>query len=103
MKTAADQVATAIERTELIEELQKPKAVLEQNVQARTWDLEIANERLKQVPSRLIAAREEERKRLAAELHDSIGQTLAALKYGTETVLALRDREIHKAPDCIAC
>ena len=92
MKTVADQVATAMERMELVQELQKSQALLEQKVRERTRELEIANKGLQQVPAKLIAAQEEERKRLAAELHDSIGQTLAALKYGIETVVALRDR-----------
>jgi signal transduction histidine kinase len=34
---------------------------------------------------------EDERKRIAGELHDSVGQTLAALKYGIETVLVKKD------------
>ncbi len=44
-------------------------------------------EQLRAFPSRLIAAQEEERKRIAGELHDSIGQTLVALKYWVETIL----------------
>ncbi|MGC8495199.1 MAG: sensor histidine kinase, partial [Syntrophobacteraceae bacterium] len=36
-------------------------------------------------------AQEEERKRLASELHDSIGQTLAALKFWVEIILKHKD------------
>ena len=46
-----------------------------------------AFKKLQEIPSMLIAAQEEERKRLASELHDSIGQTLAALKFHIEFVL----------------
>ncbi|MDR3553941.1 MAG: PAS domain S-box protein [Syntrophobacteraceae bacterium] len=46
-----------------------------------------AERRLREIPSMLIEAQEEERKRLAAELHDSIGQTLAALKFRLEFIL----------------
>jgi PAS domain S-box-containing protein len=60
-------------------------------VQERTAALENANKELRQVPSKLIAVQEEERKRLASELHDSIGQTLAALKYWVEMVLNEKD------------
>jgi signal transduction histidine kinase len=44
------------------------------------------------IPSRLIAAQEKERKRIGGELHDSIGQTLAALKYWVEMILLERDQ-----------
>jgi len=53
--------------------------------------LEKANQELRQIPSKLIAVLEEERKRLASELHDSIGQTLAAMKFQIEMVLKLKD------------
>lgn len=92
MKTVADQVATAMERMRLIKELQRSRDELELRVRERTAELSRANEELRGVPSRLIAAQEEERKRLAGELHDSIGQTLAALKFGVETVLSRRDK-----------
>lgn len=61
---------------------------LERRVLERTAELEQANRELRAFRLRLIAAQEEERKRIAAELHDSIGQTLAALKFGVETVLS---------------
>ena len=46
-----------------------------------------SRDELAQVPARLLAAQEEDRKRLAGELHDSIGQILAALKFRIEHVL----------------
>ena len=46
-----------------------------------------AERRLREIPSMLIGAQEEERRRLASELHDSIGQTLAALKFRIEFIL----------------
>ncbi len=92
MKTVADQVAIAMERISLVKKLQTSQDELELRIQKRTMELTRANEELRQVPSRLISAQEEERKRLAAELHDSIGQTLAALKFGVEAVLSLRNQ-----------
>ncbi|MGC8493384.1 MAG: PAS domain-containing sensor histidine kinase [Syntrophobacteraceae bacterium] len=47
----------------------------------------LAEKRLREIPSMLLEAQEEERKRLASELHDSIGQTLAALKFRLEFIL----------------
>ncbi len=48
-----------------------------------------SRDELAQVPARLMASQEEDRKRLAGELHDSIGQTLAALKFRIEHVIAV--------------
>ncbi|MGO9312865.1 MAG: PAS domain S-box protein [Syntrophobacteraceae bacterium] len=73
------------------EALQKAHDELELRVKERTAALERANEELHQIPSKLIAVQEEERKRLASELHDSIGQTLAAVKFWVEMALKLRD------------
>jgi len=73
------------------EALGKAHDELERRVEERTAELGKANEELRQIPSKLIAVLEEERKRLASELHDSIGQTLAAMKFRIEMVLKLRD------------
>jgi PAS domain S-box-containing protein len=73
------------------EVLRKAHDELDLRVQERTAELGKANEELRQIPSKLIAVLEEERKRLASELHDSIGQTLAAMKFRIEMVLKLRD------------
>jgi PAS domain S-box-containing protein len=73
------------------EELRESRDALDLRVQERTAELEKANEQLRQIPSKLISVQEEERKRLASDLHDSIGQTLAAVKFWVEMVLKLRD------------
>lgn len=73
-------------------EIRKARDELELRVKERTAELESANEKLRAVPSRLIQVQEEERKRLASELHDSIGQTLAAIKFNIELVLVARNR-----------
>ena len=76
---------------QMAEELRKSRDELESRVQERTAELEKANEELRQIPSKLIAAQEEERRKLASELHDSIGQSFAAVKYWIEMALKLRD------------
>jgi PAS domain S-box-containing protein len=76
-------------RTEV--ELQRAHDELELRVKERTAALEKANEQLRQIPSKFISVQEEERKRLASELHDSIGQTLAAVKFWVEMALKLKD------------
>jgi PAS domain S-box-containing protein len=80
------------DRKQMEEELFKSRHELELRVRERTADLERANDQLQSIPSKLIAAQEDERRRIAGELHDSVGQTLAAIKYGIETVLVNRDR-----------
>ena len=42
---------------------------------------------LRMLSSRLLTAQEDERKRIARELHDSIGQSLSAVKFGVENSL----------------
>lgn len=69
-------------------ELRRSRDELEQRVRERTADLESANEKLRLMPSRLIEAQEKERQRLSMELHDSVGQTIAALKFRIEHVIA---------------
>jgi len=69
------------------EDLRRSHDELEMRVQERTAALGRANEELRELPSKLIAVQEEERRRLASELHDSTGQTLAAIKFWIETIL----------------
>jgi len=52
---------------------------LEQRVQERTVQLTIANDSLRDLSARLLQIRDEEHRRIARDLHDSVGQVLAAL------------------------
>jgi signal transduction histidine kinase len=61
------------------EELRKAHNDLERKVSERTADLNTANESLRDLSSRLQRMRDEERRQIARELHDSAGQLLAAL------------------------
>ncbi len=54
-------------------------------------------ERLRFLSSQLLTARENERKRIAQELHDSIGQSLTAIKFGLENSLDERARHTAEA------
>jgi signal transduction histidine kinase len=52
---------------------------LEERVRQRTVQLDIANQGLRELTARLMQLQDDERRRIARELHDSVGQTLAAL------------------------
>ncbi|NIS79955.1 MAG: Two-component sensor histidine kinase, partial [Anaerolineales bacterium] len=47
---------------------------------------------LRHLSSQLLTAQENERKRIALELHDGIGQSLSALKFGVENSLKEVDK-----------
>jgi len=59
--------------------LSEARDQLEKRVQERTAELERANENLRDLSARLLHLQDEERRRLARELHDSVGQILAAI------------------------
>jgi PAS domain S-box-containing protein len=61
---------------------------LEKRVQERTAELKTANQDLRELSSRLLKVQDDERRRLARELHDSVGQILAALSMNISVVQA---------------
>jgi len=61
------------------ETLRRTHEDLEGRVQERTAELAKANEELGDLTARLLHLQDEERRRIARELHDSVGQSLAAL------------------------
>ena len=69
------------------EELRRSRDKLEMRVQERTTELEKANKRLKELSSRRLSVQEEERKRIAGEIHDSLGSCLSGIKFKVEDVL----------------
>ncbi len=101
LEGAAMQLGTAIERVRAEEALQKSHRELEQRVQDRTAELvsaiELLNieieerkynekklleqqDKLRSLSSELLLTEERERRHIATELHDRIGQTLAVAK-----------------------
>jgi PAS domain S-box-containing protein len=67
------------DRVKAQEALAEAHRELEERVEKRTAELTAARDSLRELSARLLQVRDEERRRIARELHDSIGQLLAAL------------------------
>jgi hypothetical protein len=67
------------------EQLRSAQAELERKVQERTAELSMANENLRELSGHLQQLRDDERKQIARELHDSVGQLLAGLSMNIAT------------------
>lgn len=75
-------------------EIGKISTNLQNKIQEHSKDrktLQLTEERLLSLSSKLINAQEKERKRIAAELHDGIGQSISAIKFNLESMLAEND------------
>jgi signal transduction histidine kinase len=68
------------------EELRRLKADLESKVEERTAELKSATESLRELSGRLQQMSDDERRRIARELHDGVGQLLAALSMNNAVV-----------------
>ncbi len=66
--------------------LRQAHEALEIRVQERTAELSAANHSLRILSSRLMQVQEEERSRLARDLHDEVGQLLTALKIDLQDI-----------------
>ncbi|MEW6439953.1 MAG: PAS domain S-box protein [bacterium] len=69
------------------EELCRSRDELEVRVRERTAELGKVNEELRHLSAQLLTSLENERRFLAKEIHDSIGQILAAVKFRVELAL----------------
>ena len=76
----AERLGKISERNRAEEMLQKAHDELERRVEERTAEL-------RRLSSQILEVQESERKRIAMELHDSVGQFLAATKFGVNDAL----------------
>ena len=83
LRAEAENIAIALEAA---------RKELEQRVQERTAELQLANDELHELSSRLQQIQDEERRRIARGLHDSAGQLLAAVAMN----IAVVKTEVHK-------
>ena len=93
MEWAALELGTAIQRVQAREALQRAYSELEHRVEERTAEIVRAGEKLRRseeelrlLSSQLLTAQETERRRIAGELHDGLGQTFSAIKFKLEEV-----------------
>jgi PAS domain S-box-containing protein len=99
----------ATDRTRYELELLLSRRELQQEVLTRTADLETeiaerkrAEDELRELTSRLLLMRDDERRRLARELHDSVGQMLAALSMNLALIEADADRLSPRASQALS-
>ena len=83
-------------------QLKLSQAELERKVQERTQELLTASEELRELSARILQAQDEERRRIARELHDSAGQLLAALGMEASNVASERDRLSSRAASSLS-
>jgi signal transduction histidine kinase len=94
-------VALAEFRRRQHEKLRRAQGELETRVQERTADLDAANQNLRKLSARLLQLQDDERRRIARELHDSVGQMLAALNMNLSTARADIER-LSKTANALA-
>lgn len=85
--TATIQLAKRLRRQS--GDLQKARDELEQRVRERTAELQRTNHDLRNLSAHVLHLQDEERRRIARELHDSTAQTLSALKINLSSLRKL--------------
>lgn len=98
----ARRAALAVDNARLYHTARSLNEALDQRVAQRTLELESANQQLRLLAAHIQSAREEERTRIAREIHDEIGTLMTAIKMD----LAFLGREISengakKSPDAL--
>jgi signal transduction histidine kinase len=70
-------------------ELLRAKVSVFADLHRKTQQLELLNRELRTLSSNLIATQDDERRRIARELHDSLGQELSAAKMMTDKIVMM--------------
>ena len=101
-------VLDVTERKEAEEALLRAHRELERRVDERTAELKSAEMSLRTLTGRLLQMQDDERRRIARELHDSSGQVLAALNLNLSTLRSTVDempaqaqRALQESVDCV--
>ncbi|HEY6769904.1 MAG TPA: PAS domain S-box protein [Candidatus Sulfotelmatobacter sp.] len=97
--TERRRVENALRRSN--QELSEARDELEKRVQERTSELYTANENLRGLSASLLQMRDEEQRRLARELHDSVGQLIAAISMNISVVQGEADKLSPAVAKCV--
>ena len=75
----------------IVPELLRAKVSVFADLHRKTRQMELLNRELRALSARLIAAQDEERRHIARDLHDSVGQLVAALSMNNGSALREAD------------
>ncbi len=106
-RVVARQYASVVRSRERLNE--KNAALMDEISQRRRLmqDLQVSEQRYRELSDRLINAQEEERTRIARELHDGVGQGLTGMKYRIERVASRmtgrQNREAREDLEATVC
>ena len=78
-------------RKEAEQAIQQSREELEQKIRDRTWELASANASLRELSGRLLQLQDNERRKFARDLHDSVGQLVAALSMNVGAIASSSD------------
>jgi signal transduction histidine kinase len=90
--TALASVVTAISLPSLVPQI-RGMIVSAHLSEARRLQLESANQELQHLSAHVLSAQDEERRRIARDLHDGVGQYLAAIKMSFDVALSQTENE----------
>jgi signal transduction histidine kinase len=93
----ARSVRYAIERKRAEQEIQKARDELEVRVKERTAELRLSQEKLRSLAAELEMTEERERRQIASDLHDSVGQILSFASRELKTLQKSPPKEISKS------
>jgi len=93
-KKAEQELQKAEEARRIVRDLAYSE--LEKQVRERTAELEQSNQQLRQLSTRLIRSQDDERRRIARELHDSAGQYLGAVSIALDVAQREQDSANRK-------
>jgi two-component system NarL family sensor kinase len=82
------------------DELSEAQKELEKRVEERTAELNVANKELRDLSSTLLQMRDQEQRRLARELHDSVGQLVVAIGMN---IAVVNDESHNLSPRAARC